>query len=185
MIGPRNLVLIGFMGSGKSTLARILSARLGLKQLDTDALIEAGTGRRIAQLFSSGAEHEFRDLETQLLRNLQQQRSNAGVIACGGGIILRDENRMLLRQLGLLVYVDVPMAVAWERVSRDRSRPLAQDYESFARRYHQRLPIYRSLADVTVQSGQRPASALGWELLEKASRFGLKPLPSCYGQHSR
>ena len=181
-----NIILIGFMGCGKSTLAKLLAQRLGRQRIDTDALIETQQGRSIADIFKNNGEDYFRNLETRILlvETLQCNVSTnkmgyrPSVIACGGGIVLRSQNRVLLRRLGLVIHIDAPLEVLWERVSRDQSRPLAKDRGAFLQRYEERLPLYRGLADITVVSDGRPALAVLWELLEKTSRFGVYPLRS-------
>ena len=100
---PTNIVLIGFMGSGKSSIGRRVATRLGFQFLDTDALLVEREGREITEIFEQDGEARFRDLETSVLSSLGMR--DRCVISTGGGVILREENRALLGQLGLVVWL--------------------------------------------------------------------------------
>src|SRR5690349_9770471 len=117
----KNIYLTGFMGSGKSTIGQILAAKLNRRFLDTDALIEARTGKPIKTLFKSKGETYFRALESQVLRELSQKDNL--VVSLGGGAILAPQNRDILR-LGEWVFLHVPMSVIKNRLKNDKSRPL-------------------------------------------------------------
>ena len=121
---PTNIVLIGFMGSGKSSIGRIVARRMGFQFLDTDALIVERAGRSIPTIFAEQGEEKFRDLETGAIESLAQH--SRCVIATGGGAVLRERNRALLRELGLVVLLAASEEVLFERVSRNDRRPLLQ-----------------------------------------------------------
>jgi len=114
MKSPRPVALVGLMGAGKSAVAQRLGARLSVTVADLDSRIENGAGRSIAQLFESSGETTFRNLETAALQ--QAVREGAGVIACGGGIVMRSENRVLLREQCHTIWLDVEPAEAARRV---------------------------------------------------------------------
>jgi shikimate kinase len=137
-----NIFLIGFMASGKSTIGPLLAARLDRPFIDIDPLIEAKTRRTIAELIAHEGEDRFRQIETETLRETVQ--GEIAVIAPGGGAITRAENRELMSNCGIIVWLDTPFELCWLRIQRDRIvRPLAPDEESARARYDQRLPIYR------------------------------------------
>lgn len=92
----RSVILTGFMGTGKSTVGRMLAGRLGLEFVDTDALIEARSGRRIAEIFHEEGELAFRRLEAQIARELAGRRGL--VIATGGRMMLDPANEAALGQ---------------------------------------------------------------------------------------
>ncbi|MEO0408681.1 MAG: shikimate kinase [Cyanobacteria bacterium P01_A01_bin.135] len=118
-----NIYLVGMMGSGKTTVGRHLAKLLRYRFFDTDQVVEKVTGKPITQLFAESGEAEFRHLETQVLSSIcAYQRS---VIATGGGIVLAQKNWSYLHY-GAVVWLDVPIDVLYERVSRDSSRPLLQ-----------------------------------------------------------
>lgn len=118
----KHVLLIGFMGAGKSTVARIVAAELGRPCIDLDAMIVERDGRPIKQIFEQAGEPAFRALESQALRALKDEPPS--VIACGGGVILADENRTLLVELGTVVYLSVSVGETMARVGTDPSRPL-------------------------------------------------------------
>ena len=121
----RPVALVGPMGAGKSAVARMLGARLSTTVADLDSRIESAAGRSVAELFGAG-EAAFRALETAALRRAIED--GAGVIACGGGIVLRPENRVLLRERCRTVWLDVAGAEAARRVRGEASvRPLLGD----------------------------------------------------------
>ena len=117
-----NIILIGFMGAGKTTIGRRLAKILDFSFLDTDNEIEDDQGCSIDEIFKYGGEDCFRDIETRLLKNFKNVDNT--VIATGGGIILREQNREILLGLGKIVYLKVPQEVLLQRLNNDRSRPL-------------------------------------------------------------
>ena len=144
----KNIYLIGMMNCGKSTCAGLLAPRLGLTMLDTDLEIEARTGRTVNRIFAEKGEAWFRDRETALLRELQGKENL--VVACGGGLPLREENRRLMRESGAVLYLRRDPEKCYD--GGDMSgRPLAQaGREDFLKRFAARDPIYRSAAHIII-----------------------------------
>jgi shikimate kinase len=150
---PLNIVLIGFMGCGKSSVGRRIASQTGRQFVDTDELIAAKEGRSISKIFAAEGEAYFRELETAALAGLD---AKAGIVlATGGGIIMREENRATLRGLGPVVWLDADPDVLFERVSRNSKRPLLQTENpraTFDALLAARLPIYQAAADVRIDS---------------------------------
>ncbi len=148
-----NIVLIGFMGSGKTSIGRLVAQRLGFQFIDTDAVIVERAGRQIPEIFSQHGEPWFRDQESAALRSLGIiQRA---VISTGGGIVLRPENRDLLQELGFVVWLTASEDVIFERVSRNKKRPLLQTADPRQTVHdllEQRRPLYTGTAQFTVDS---------------------------------
>ncbi len=96
-----NIILIGLMGCGKTTIGKELHRETNLGFTDTDQLIERQTGMHIPQIFKIHGESHFRDLETGILQQLQTAAAQSRIISTGGGIIIRPENRLLLKKTGL------------------------------------------------------------------------------------
>ena len=146
----KNLVLVGMMGCGKSTCARMIHELSGAEAVDTDLLIQERTGMTVARIFNERGEDYFRALETEVCRELAQKTDL--VIACGGGLPLREESRRLLQETGFVVYLYRPVEEIY-RPEKLRNRPLARGgREDFFRKFEQRDPIYRAMADAVVES---------------------------------
>lgn len=118
-----NIYLIGMMGCGKSTVGQMLASKVGYRFLDTDHLVEQVSQQSVASIFAMAGEEEFRVIESKVLSEVSAYRRL--IVATGGGLVMRQENWGHLRQ-GLIVWIDVPAALLWERLAQDRSRPLLQ-----------------------------------------------------------
>ena len=94
----KNIFLIGFMGTGKSTVARNMKRRYHTEILEMDETIEEREGMKISDIFSQKGELYFRDLETELLEEIQEKDNI--VVSCGGGVVLRKENIELMKKNG-------------------------------------------------------------------------------------
>ena len=103
------------MGCGKTTVGRVLADLLGTAYADMDAYIEKSEKMSIPQIFSDKGEGYFRDAET---RAVEEMGKNGGVIACGGGAMLREKNADLAAKNGVVVYIDTPYDICWERIHR-------------------------------------------------------------------
>lgn len=120
----KSIVLIGMMGAGKSSVGRCLQQRTGLERLDTDELVEARAGMSIPNIFSRRGEAQFRDMETEVLTELAPGRP--AIIVTGGGVVLREANREVLKQIGLVVWLEADEVTLLQRASRRGDRPLLQ-----------------------------------------------------------
>ena len=116
---------MGFMGAGKTTIGKKLSKALNWEFIDTDAYIEEEQGRKISDIFAEDGEIAFRDMETDLLKRLQNGE-NQFVLSIGGGMPVREENRALLGNLGTVIYLKTSKEEIIRRVSGDKNRPLLQ-----------------------------------------------------------
>jgi shikimate kinase len=148
-----NLFLIGPMGAGKTTLGRKLSEALQMPFVDLDHEIERSTGAAVSLIFDLEGEPGFRERESKLLDE-QSQRQGI-VLATGGGAVLRAENRLWIKSRGFVVFLKTNVAVQWERLKRDRSRPLLKTADPLAtlrRMAEERGPIYQETADMVYES---------------------------------
>lgn len=150
---PRgNVALIGFMGAGKSAVGRELAWRGEKRFVETDALVEQRAGLSVADVFARYGEEYFRGLEADVVREVSQLRDC--VIACGGGVALRDENISALRASCVLVYLEVsPISVLQRIGPQSTLRPLLSGPDREQRvnaLMEQRRSLYSAAADITV-----------------------------------
>jgi shikimate kinase len=145
------IYVAGFMGSGKSMIGRLLAHELGWSFFDLDHEIEAAEKTSIAGIFETRGEPEFRRIETEILKQhiAWIEQGHPSVVALGGGTFAQKQNRALLQDRGITVWLDCPLHMAARRVSSASHRPLARDPERFAALYQERLESYR-LADVHI-----------------------------------
>jgi shikimate kinase len=156
------------MGSGKSTLGRLLARAMRLEFVDLDRAVVKKAGKGIPEIFAEQGEKHFRDLEHKALREALRGRSPT-VVACGGGVVVLPENRSLLRDV-TTVFLREDTDVLYER-TRGTGRPLrATSREEFVRRYAERLPFYREVADVEIEVGGRQPTEVAEEVLGWLSR---------------
>lgn len=144
------------MGSGKSSVGRRIASLAGHRFVDTDELVAKRAGQSITQIFNTHGEARFRDLETAALLDLAHARGI--VLATGGGIVLREENRAALRRIGPVAWLDAHPDTLFERVSRVKKRPLLQTDDpraSFDALLAERRGVYAQAADFRIDSTDR------------------------------
>ena len=161
------------MGCGKSSVGRRIAGATGHRFVDTDKLIAARSGLSISQIFATHGEAHFRELESRELEELSSE--NSIVLATGGGIILREKNREVLRRIGPVVWLDADPDILFERVSRNKTRPLLhtdQPRQTFDALLAERRPIYEAAADLRIDSTGLSHDDVARIAVEEAARFG-------------
>jgi shikimate kinase len=156
----QHLVLVGMMGVGKTTVARVLSDRLDRPVLDTDALIEARTGRTVREIFATDGEPAFRGLETDVLRD-SLAASSPTIIAAAGGVVLSPANRAMLRgSAARVVWLCADPATLVDRIRGGAHRPLldGDPAGTLQRMFVEREALYREVADAIVLVDNRSVS---------------------------
>ncbi|MFT3898065.1 MAG: shikimate kinase [Thermomonas sp.] len=154
-----NLALVGPMGAGKSAVGRLLGERLGLRFADLDHEIEGRTGATVATIFECEGEAGFRVRERAVLHALLA--GDGLVLSTGGGAVLEDDNRRLLRERAFIVHLHLDVPAQLQRLTRDRSRPLLQrpDREQALRELAAiRGPLYDEIADLRFDTGNDNAT---------------------------
>jgi len=167
MFMEKNIVLIGFMGSGKSVIARELAKRLKVEMISTDALVEAREGQLIHEIFKSKGEAYFRNLESDIVREISSRRGV--IIDCGGGVVLRKENLPHLKANGIVFYLQATPEVIYERIKHEGHRPLLKTPDPLGcikELYQQRLPLYNQ-ADHVIDANDASIEGPIVEILKK------------------
>ena len=147
------IFLVGPMGAGKTTIGKYLAQQLKLRFADTDAEIEARTGADIPWIFDVEGEAGFREREQQVVEEMTLW--DDVVLATGGGVVIRPENRQALAGRGYVVYLYATVEEQVRRTRRDRRRPLLQkgDPEEVLRSLMaEREPLYREIADHIIET---------------------------------
>jgi len=153
------------MGAGKTTVGRHLAKLLGKAFIDLDHEIEARCGADIPWIFDVEGEEGFRDRESNLLAELASL--DGIVLATGGGVVLRPENRKILREYGFVVYLATSARELFERTRHDTQRPLLQTGDrkaTIARIRAEREPYYQEVAHLVYEGGKQSARAAAKDL---------------------
>jgi shikimate kinase len=160
-----NLFLVGLPGAGKSTFGRMLARRLGLRFVDADTELEQRLGVTIPTIFEIEGEAAFRDREEATLADLVQRTGI--VLATGGGVVIREGNRMQLKAHGTVLYLHAEPSTLGERTRKSRHRPLLNAADPLARLaelYAQRDQLYREVADRVIDSDRERVIRFALEL---------------------
>ena len=145
--------LVGPMGAGKSTIGKYLADHLKLRFADTDAEIESRTGADIPWIFDVEGEEGFRDREQQVVEEMTLW--DDVVLATGGGVVMRPENRNVLGARGYVIYLFATVEEQIRRTRKDRRRPLLQEgdpAETLRTLFTLRDPLYREIADHIIET---------------------------------
>lgn len=158
-------VLVGAPGAGKTTVGKALAARLGVEFLDTDDLVVARAGKSISDIFLDDGEEAFRRLETEALASAIAE--SEGVLSLGGGVVMREENRLLLDGQPV-VWLEVTLADAVARVGLGNSRPLLMGNVRgrLLELLTERTPVYAAVAGIRVSTTQRSVTTVVDEIVK-------------------
>jgi len=168
------LVLVGMMGAGKSTVGKRLAARLGRPFADTDRVLEERLGVSIPTIFELEGEAGFRDREAAVLADLLERKG--AVLATGGGIVLREDNRRQLAERAWVIYLRASAEDLWVRTRRDTMRPLLRTADPRARIAEllaHRAPYYLEVANLVVETGRQPVERLIEHVMQRLAQNGM------------
>ena len=150
-----NIYLIGMMGSGKSTVGEILAEKMELLFIDLDSEIEKTGGKSVSEIFNQDGEDHFRKLESEELKQYSES-----VVACGGGIILDEENRQYINENGVAVLLTASMDELFKRLSDSNNRPILPDEnteKALTNLWLERKKDYLNTSDFLIETdGENP-----------------------------
>lgn len=163
----QNIYLTGFMGTGKTAVGKGLSEELGLAFVDIDDLITRKEKRSINQIFTQSQEPYFRKIEAEILREVSSKENQA--VSCGGGIVLNEQNIILMKQTGKMICLSAAPEAIFERIKNDTHRPLLQVAEPLAMirgLLTQRRPYYEQ-ADFMIDTSGISVKETVREIIDK------------------
>lgn len=166
--GDDNIYLIGFMGVGKSTVAVALRQLCGMEIIDTDEELVRRAGMSIPEIFETRGQEAFREMESALFRELAETKNK--IVSCGGGAILRQENRMLMKQSGTVVQLTAEPETILERVQGDHNRPILEgkkNVPAIRKLLDERREAYELARDVSVVTDGRMTMDIAAEILDQ------------------
>lgn len=164
-----NIVLIGFMGSGKSTISRALSKVFAMDVIEMDQVIAEREGMSISEIFEVHGEEYFRNLETELLRELQARKGV--VISCGGGVPMRDENVVEMKKNGKVILLTAKPETILERVRGSHERPLLENNKNvdfISDLMEKRRLKYEAAADIIINTDGKSEFEICEEIISYA-----------------
>lgn len=175
------VALVGLPGSGKSTVGRQLSKRWGIPFIDSDHEIEHRTGGPVKDFFAQHGEAAFRDLEQQVIAELCADTRQPKILATGGGAVLRESNRVMLRQQCHVFYLKAQPEELFHRLRNDKTRPLLQVGDPAKRLrelFAARDGLYAETAHYVIDSVRLSSHQLLHRVAMQAEMAGLAPQPA-------
>jgi len=163
------------MGAGKSSVGACLRQRTGLGLFDMDGMVASKFGLSIPEIFAEHGEKKFREAETAALRCVRTE--DQAIIVTGGGIVVRKENVGILRNQGVIVWLDADEKTLFSRASRKQNRPLLRTKnprKAFSKIHDTRRPLYASIADIRVDTSVLTDEEVAVAILAKFRRMNAK-----------
>lgn len=163
-----NIILIGYMGTGKTTIAKNISEKLNMQAIDIDSIIEKQEGRLINDIFLNAGEKYFRNMETDILKKLKGK--NNIVVACGGGIVLKDENINYLKLCGRVVLLKSTAKTIYNRIKNCNMRPILNNnmnIEFIENMIKKRNNNYMKAKDIVVINEDKSIDEVTKEIIRK------------------
>lgn len=163
-----NIFLVGFMGSGKSAVAAGLKEKLEMEQVEMDELIVKRQGMSITEIFAEYGEDYFRNLESNIL--IELQKKSQAIVSCGGGIVMRDENTDHMKKHGRVVLLTAKPETIYNRVKDSKDRPILNDHmtvEFIEELMNKRKARYEAVADVTISTDGKSVVEICEEIITR------------------
>ncbi len=156
------------MGSGKSTVGKILAEKLNFLFIDTDNIVELAENRSIPEIFKKDGEGYFRNTESKIISKIYPDNFNC-VFACGGGVVLRDENMQIIKGHSFVIYLHITPGEAYERLKNVDDRPLleTEDRESTIKSLiDKREKLYMGYADLVIENKDKKPDKIVDEIID-------------------
>lgn len=169
-----NIVLIGFMGSGKTTIADYLGSLFDMEVVEMDQLIADREGMSISDIFKVYGEEYFRNLETNLLIEIQSKHNV--VLSCGGGTPMREQNVKEMKKNGRVVLLTATPETVYERVKNSHDRPILEgnkNVEYIAELMEKRREKYEAAADIIIYTDNKSKEKICKELVDGLEKFDM------------
>lgn len=163
-----NIVLIGFMGTGKSTISEYMKQKFGMEVIEMDQIIAQRQGMTISKIFETCGEEYFRELETNLLIELQEKKNL--IISCGGGVPMKERNVVEMKKNGKVVLLTATPETILKRVRNNHDRPLLEGRKNEAyisELMEKRRAKYEAAADIQVATDNRNKQQICDEMVKK------------------
>lgn len=163
-----NIFLIGFMGAGKSTIALALKEKLEMNRVEMDQLIVEKQGMSISEIFDEYGETYFRNLESNTLIELQKKKQT--IVSCGGGIVMREDNKDNMRKNGRVVLLTAEPQTVLDRVKDSNERPILNNHmnvEFISQLMEKRREKYQAAADITVATDGKTVTEICEEIIAR------------------
>ncbi len=160
------------MGVGKTTIGKWLAKQLCYEFLDTDIELQKQTGADIPWIFEIEGEEGFRMRETGILKQLSEHENT--VIATGGGIVINEENRHIMSDSGIVIYLHAPVELLLERTRFSKTRPLLEGVDrraKFESLIRERDPLYRKTADLIVRTKRGSPKRMATKLVKEITKY--------------
>jgi len=175
----KSIVLIGIMGAGKSTVGACLRQRTRVLVLDTDEIVASKFRMSIPEIFAEHGERQFREAETEALREVRPEEQK--IIVTGGGIVLRRENVEILKKQGVIVWLDGDEDTLFVRACQKQNRPLLQTKDprkAFSKILRARRSLYADMADVRIDTSVLTDEEVAVAILAKVRRINPRREPA-------
>ena len=167
----KTVFVVGFMVAGKTSTSRRLARNCGVASVDLDAYIERREGKAINQIFAEQGQDAFRDMETDVLREFAQK--DPLLVSCGGGVVLRPENRAILKENGFVVYLQVTAEQAFARIGDVSTRPNFRDLPTARKTIADRVPMYEEVASVSINTVGKSIGTVANEIQDILEKEGI------------
>ncbi len=165
------IALCGFMGCGKTTVANALELEYSLKHVDTDKYIEENCSLSIKEIFEKYGEEHFRELETNAIKALCENKNL--VLALGGGAVMYERNVESLKENGYtIVFINTALDVIKKRLKNDSTRPLLKtnDIDTL---YQKRIDTYNAVCDVKIDCSDEDGRTIAKMIIDKINKEGF------------